>query len=264
MNSLLLESKENLLGLGILGIVALSIILAFASVSFIASIWKFVLVARYRRYNKQKVAVNMTGAQVAEKMLEGLGLNDVKVEQLGFFKALIFGNSYSPKKKAIRLRKNIYNTASLTAVTLATQKVAIAQKHHEGDKKVALRANLMMIGYFAPFAVLPLVVIGVLLDLFVLANIGTFSIVFTAIAFSYYIFSIIVMILNIKIEKKACATAIEFMQKVNLLTEEEIEDAQHLYKTYITDYWLQFFSELLYVIWETIKLVWRIVRRNKK
>lgn len=250
--------------LSIWAFIAIGIALIFVTFSLIAAIWKWVLAFRYRRYNKQKVAVNLTGRQVAEKMLEGLGLTDVKVEQIGWFRAMIFGNSYSPRKKTIRLRKNIYNTASLTAVALAAQKVAIAQRHHEGDKKIGARATFMAMGYFAPFAVLPLIVIGFLLDYVIWQQLNIFSFVFAAVALLYYLSSFIVVILNIKIEKRACKTAVEYMQKINLLTEEEIEDAKHLYKTYLTDYWLQFISELLYIIWTVLKFVARILERNKK
>ena len=266
MNTLLLASAvDTLQGLTIIGIVALTIVAVFAGVSLFASIWKLVLASRYRRYNKQNVAVNMTGAQVATKMLEGLGLTDVKVEQIGWLRGIIFGNSYSPRKKTIRLRKNIFDKASLTSVALAAQKVAIAQRHHEGDKKIAVRATMMGIGYFAPYAVLPLVLVGLVLDYVVLHGVGWFSLAFTILAFAYYIFSFVIVILNLKIEKRACNTALEYMQKINLLTGDELDDAKILYKTYITDYWLQFWSELLYIIWEAVKLVWRIATfANKK
>lgn len=267
MNTLLLASAEDTLNeLTIIGIVAFALIAVFAGVSLFASIWKLVLASRYNRYNKQKVAVNMTGSQVATKMLEGLGLADVKVEKIGWFRGMIFGNSYSPRKKTIRLRKNIFDKASLTSVALAAQKVAIAQRHHEGDKKVAVRSTLMGICYFAPYAVLPLVVVGLLLDFIIYQGIGWLSLAFTILAFSFYLLSFVVVILNLKIEKRACNTAMEYMQKINLLTEDELGDAKILYKTYITDYWLQFWSELLYIIWEAVKLVSRIFKfsRSKK
>lgn len=264
MNSLLLASAEDTLnGLTIIGIVAVAVVAVFAGLSLFASIWKLVLASRYRRYNKQNVAANMTGAQVATKMLEGLGLSDVKVEKIGWIRGMIFGNSYSPRKKTIRLRKNIFDKASLTSVALAAQKVAIAQRHHEGDKKVAARATLMGVCYFAPFAVLPLVLVGLVLDFVIYQGIGWLSLAFTVLAFAFYLTSFVVVILNLKIEKKACKTAMEYMQKINLLTEDELQDAQILYKTYITDYWLQFWTELLYIIWEAIKLVWRIFKFSR-
>ncbi len=263
MKNLLLVDFETLAWS--IGTAVVVFVVAFALVGIVAAIWKWVLALRYVRFNKQKVAVNMTGSQVATKMLEGLGLTDVKVEQLGWFKAIYVGNSYSPRKKSIRLRKNIYDTASLTAVAIAAQKVAIAQRHHEGDKKIAVRAALLKFGYFAPFALIPLVAIGVLLDFVVWNQVGWFSIAFTVFAFLYFISSFVVVILNLKIEKRACKTALEFMKKINLLVDDELEDAQTLYKTYITDYWLEFIYDILYIIWMVLKLITKIAGpRSKK
>lgn len=230
------------------------IVVALAALSLISAVWKWVLVARYNRYNKQQVAVNMTGSQVAEKMLEGLGLTDVKVEKLGFWKGLFLGNSYSPKKKTIRLRSNIYDKASVTAVALATQKVAIAKRHHDGDKKVPVRAALMKVGYFAPFSILPLIVLGVILDFALYNGFNIFTIILTIVSVLYFLLSFIIVILNLKVEKQACNSALEFMKTTNVLTEDEIKDAKALYKTYITDYVIEFVYDIVYILWTLIKV----------
>ena len=230
----------------------------FAFVSLATEIWKLVLVSRYTKYNKQEIKAGLTGSEVARKMLDGLGLNDVEVVQCNFFSAMFLGNSYSPFKKRIRLRKNIFNQKSLTAVAVASQKVALAQRDYEGDKKIKVRTAFMYIGYFAPFTVLPLVLVGLLIDFLLIGN-GILTIVFSALAFAYYIASFIVLCLNIPIEKRACNTSLEFIKKVNLLTEEEQNDARILYKTYIISYVLDFISALLYIIWRIVKFIGKIL-----
>lgn len=268
MKSMLLSDTGFWAVFGVIGVIVLTIGIALFVLSLLASIWKWVLVHRYKRFNKQNVIVGMTGSQVAQKMLEGLGLTDVKVEKAGFWSGLFFGNTYVPKTKTIRLRSNIFDKATLTSVAIASEKVAIAQRHHDGDKKIGVRAVLTKVGYFAPFSLIPLILLGVLLDYVVWNDtFSWFSIVFTVLAFAYFVASFVVVILNLKIEKKACNTALEFMQKTNVLTEDELEDAQHLYKTYITDYWIEFLYNLVFIIWETIKLICKIFsskNRSKK
>ena len=246
-------------------IVAASFFGVFAFVSLAAEIWKLVLAARYRKYNKEEVQAGLTGSEVARKMLDALGLADVKVVQCGFFSSIFLGNSYSPFKKKIRLRKNIFNAKTLTAVAVASQKVAIAKRDSDGDKKIKARTVFMTFGYFAPFAVLPLVLIGFLID-FLLAGNGIATIVLSVIAAVFYVSSFIVVCLNIPIEKRASKMALEFMQKVNLLTAEEQEDAKVLYRTYIISYVLDFISELLYIIWRIIKFLGKMFKFavNKK
>jgi len=260
MFSLLLDTSSALVST--LSIVAIVVLAIFAGVSLVASIWKYVLAARYVKFNKHQVSNGLTGAQTAEQLLKGLGIEDVRVVKCNLFSALFLGNSYSPFAKKIRLRKNIYNNSSLTAVALATQKVALAKMDKDGDKKIKTRSVLMTMGYFAPFAVLPLFLIGVLIDILAMNNLGLFTIIFTAIAVVWYLAAFIVVILNIPIEKKACNKAIEFIEKINLLNSEEIEDAKLLYQTYITSYVLDFVNQLLYYIWRILKLIIMLIPKK--
>lgn len=265
MNSLLLDATVDGLGvLMIVGIVALVVVAAFGAVSLFASIWRWVLVRRYKKYNKQTVSTGLTGGETAVKLLEGLGITDVEVVKCNFFSAMFLGNGYSPFKKRIRLRKNIYNATTLTAVAVATQKVALAHRDHEGDKKIKARGVFTTLGYFSPFAVVPLVIVGLIIDLLASQGLGVATIVFTCFAVVFYLASFVVVCLNMSIEKRASNTAIEFMEKTNLLNKEEIEDARELYKTYITLYVLDFVSELLYLLWTCIKLFGLILKAAAK
>lgn len=260
MNSLLLAADAALVST--LSVVIFVVLGLFAAVSVIATIWKYVLIHRYRKFNKQEVSTGLTGKETAVKLLDGLGIEGVEVVKCNIFSAIFLGNSYSPFKKRIRLRKNIFDKKSLTAIAIATQKVALAQRDAEGDKKLKARSVFMTMGYFSPFAVLPLFLIGLLIDVLVMNNVGLFTIIFSAVASVWYLSSFLVLILNIPIEKKACSTAVEFMEKTNLLNPEEIEDAKLLFKTYITGYVLDFINQLLYIIWRILKLILRVLPKK--
>lgn len=261
MRSMILEISPD--ALTALTIVAGIVLGALVVVSIVSAIWKWVLIARYSKYNKQQASAGLTGSQTAIELLKGLGLSDVEVVKCNFFSAIFLGNSYSPFKKRIRLRKNIFDSTSLTAVALAAQKVALAQRDKEGDKKIKTRSVFMTMGYFAPFAVVPLVILGLIVDLVSIQGIGLWTIVFSAIAVAFYVSSFIVLILNIPIEKRACKTAVEFMEKTNLLSSPEIEDAKVLYKTYITNYVLDFIDQLLYIIWRILRLALKLSKKRR-
>ncbi len=245
-------------------IVALVILAFFAAFSIIASIWKVIVAARYVKYNNVQVKAELTGGETAQKMLEGLQIKNVEVVKCGFFSGLFFGNSYNPFKKKIKLRKNIYDKKSLTAVAIATQKVALAKRDFDGDKKIKVRTLLSYLGYFSPFAVLPLFLLGVLLDYVVYKNLGIITFILVAIAAVWYLASFVVLCLNIPIEKRANKDALEFFKKTNMLNEEEYELAEKLYKTYIINYVLDFISELLYIIWRILKLCSKLLQLKKK
>lgn len=246
-----------------LGIIEIVIFGLLILASLFAFIWKWVLLAKYSKYRKAKTSSGLTARQTAENMLKQLGLDNVKVVKCNFFASIFLGNSYSPIKKIIRLRKNIIDSNSITSIAVATQKVALAKRDADGDKKLKARSILMGFGYFAPFAVVPCVIIGVLIDIFITNRIGTFTIVFTSIAFVYFILAFIVLILNIPIEKKGCEMALEYIKEFNLLSEEEQETAKVLFKTYMANYVLDFVTELLYIIWEIIQIVLEVREGGK-
>ncbi len=265
MKSLMLAGTEEMVGALYIGLIIVGALLGlFCIVAAIAEIWKWVLVARYTHYNKKQASAGLSGHEVAEKLLQGLNITDVTVAKRGFFSGLFFGNSYSPFKKQIKLRKNIYDATSITAVAIATQKAALAKRDHDGDKKIKARSVFSTMGYFAPFAVLPLVLIGVVIDILASQGLGLATIILSCIAVVFYIASFVVLCLNIPIEKKANADAVEFMQKTNLVSAEELEDVKSLYKTYMTMYILDFITELLYILWRLVKLIAKIFKVFKK
>lgn len=245
-------------------IVVLAILVVFAAFSIFTGIWKTVLARRYKKYNKQEVSNGLTGGQTAEKLLQGLGLNGVKVEKSGWFSGLFLGNRYSPKKKTIFLLRNIFDKVSLTASAMATEKVAIAKMDHDGDKRVRRRARLMPFTYFAPYAVLPMALIGFLIDYLAWKGLGWFTVIFTVVAIVFYALAFTVTILNMKIEKEASDKALEYIQKTGMLTEEEMVDAKILYRTYIIDYVLTFINELLFIVWRILKAIYKVLKFASK
>lgn len=262
---ILATSAEETFGVLFLGLIIVGVVLGlFCLISVIAEIWKLILASKYSYFNKKQASTGLSGHEVAEKLLQGLNITDVTVEKCGFFKAIVSGNSYSPFKKKIYLRKNIYDATSITAVAMATQKVALAKRDHDGDKKIKVRSVLSKLGYFSPFAVLPLVLLGIVIDIVSAQGLGLATIILSCIAVVIYIASFVAICLNIPIEKKANKDAVEFMEKTNLVTSEELDDVKSLYRTYITSYVLDFITAILYILWRIVQLVAKIFKAFKK
>ena len=253
-----------ILTLGVFGTIVMAIALAIGVLGFLSSLFKWIIIFKYNRLNRTKVDCGKTGEEAAREMLDKLNLKDVKVEKIGFWAGLIFGNHFNIKHNAIRLRKNILTKSSITAVALATQKVAVAEAHFKGDKRVKRRQILQAFGYLAPVVFVPLILVGVILDMAVISHLGVFSIVFTAVSLAYFIGGLVAMSLNIKLEKQTSARAIELFNQTKLLTEREIAEAESLYKTYITSYIIDYIYTVLYVVWLTIRLIFKILTIKKK
>ena len=218
-----------------------------AIVSGITSIW---LVLKYFRFNRRENSLGLTGIEVARKILDDNGLEHIKVKRTG---SLFFGNSYSHYFKKVRLRGFIRHETSLTSMGMGAQKAALAILDKEGDKDMRKRIRLVPLVTFGPFAFIPLILIGGVLDYFVFNGSGICTLVLGTIGLLFYVYSVVLSVLTLKTEKKAQSRAYEILQRDYHITDDELsalKELFHLYNVqYINDIILSSL-ELLYTVLE--------------
>ena len=216
-------------------------------VSGITSIW---LVVKYFRFNRRENSLGLTGIEVARKILDDNGLEHIKVKRTG---SLFFGNSYSHYFKKVRLRGFIRHETSLTSMGMGAQKAALAILDKEGDKDMRKRIRLVPLVTFGPFAFIPLILIGGVLDYFVFNGSGICTLVLGTIGLLFYAYSVVLSVLTLKTEKKAQSRAYEILQRDYHITDDELsalKELFHLYNVqYINDIILSSL-ELLYTVLE--------------
>lgn len=236
------------IALGIVGC-----LIAIVSVyALIISVW---LMVKYIKFNRQKNSAGLTGQEVARLILDDNGLNHIKVKATG---SLLFGNSYSHYFKKVRLRRLTRHEHSLTSLGMGAQKASLAILDKEGDADMRKRIRLYPIITFGPFAFIPLIIIGALLDYFVFNQTGIITLVLGGLGFLFYVYSIVLSVLTLKTEKKAQEKAYSILEEKRLITNEELDSLKklfHLYNVqYINDIILSSL-ELLYVALEIMSML---------
>ena len=199
-------------------------------VSGITSIW---LVVKYFRFNRRENSLGLTGIEVARKILDDNGLEHIKVKRTG---SLFFGNSYSHYFKKVRLRGFIRHETSLTSMGMGAQKAALAILDKEGDKDMRKRIRLVPLVTFGPFAFIPLILIGGVLDYFVFNGSGICTLVLGTIGLLFYVYSVVLSILTLKTEKKAQSRAYEILQRDYHITDDELSALKELFHLYNVQY----------------------------
>ena len=231
-----------------LAIVAIMIAIVGAY-AFAVSIW---LMVKYVKFNRTENSVGLTGQEVARKILDENGLNHIGVKATG---SILFGNSYSHFFKKVRLRRLTRHERSLTSLGMGAQKASLAILDKEGDPDMRKRIRLYPLITFGPFAFIPLIVIGALLDYFVFSQTGVITLVLGGIGLLFYVYSIVLSVLTLKTEKKAQEKAYDILKEKGLATEEELASLRelfHLYNVqYINDIILSSL-ELLYFVLEIL------------
>ena len=93
----------------------------------------------YNTYSKQKNSLNMTGKEVARKILDNNGLNYVDIVQTK-------GNltdHYNPLTKKISLSENTYDSKSIAAAAVAAHEVGHAIQDKESYSYLRFRNKMV-------------------------------------------------------------------------------------------------------------------------
>lgn len=220
-----------------------------AVVAISISIW---LAIKYIVYNRRMNSANLTGREAARKILDANGLQHIRVSTFGSF---LFGNSYSHYFKKVRIRRLTNNKPSITSLAIGAEKASLAILDKERDPDMVTRVRLTPFIYFGPIAFIPIVAIGVAIDLIMYNFSGVATTIATAVGLLLYVISFVLSIKILKTEVKAQKKAIEIMGKENMANEEELEMMKELYKIYNIQYVNDIIMEFLQLIMRVLQII---------
>ena len=218
-------------------------------VSGIISLW---LIAKYYKYNRRSNSIGMTGMEIARSILDRNGLEHIGVKRTG---SLWFGNSYSHYFKKVRLRSFIRHETSLTSIGMGAQKASLAILDKEGDPDMRKRIKLVPLVSFGPFAFIPIITIGALLDFFMFNQSGICIYVCCGLGLLLYTYSLIFSILTLKTEKKAQQRAYEILREDYGITTEELDALKELFHLYNIQYINDIILSSLELIYRALQIV---------
>lgn len=226
-----------------------SLLIVATIVSIVISIW---LWSKYVKFNRKQNSLNMNGKDIARKILDDNELTNIKVKCSG---SMLFGNSYSHYFKKVRLRRLTWKKKSVTALAMASQKSSLAILDKEGDPDMIHRIKITPFIYFGPLACIPLILVGVVLDVFLFGATGVCSIIGMVLGFGFYALSFIFALKILKTEVKAQNKALQICKDNNYATDEELEDMKSLFKLYNIEYVNDMIIALLELIWRILQIL---------
>jgi len=101
------------------------------------------LKSKFKKFSKQPLSANLTGKEVAEKMLNDHGIYDVKIISV---KGQL-SDHYNPQKKTVNLSDSVYSKSNTAAVAVAAHECGHAVPHAKGYEWLKMRSILVpMVG----------------------------------------------------------------------------------------------------------------------
>ena len=169
----------------------------------------------FAKYSKVMAPGGLTGAQIAQKMLNDNGIYDVQV-------TCISGqltDHYDPTKKTVNLSGDVYRMNSVSAAAVAAHECGHAVQHKVGYGPLKLRSKLVPAVNISSTLSMIVILIGIAIikvfpALFWI-GIGMFALVF--------LFSVI----TLPVEFNASHRALVWLQESNSLSQQELKQAKN-------------------------------------
>lgn len=147
----------------------LSTLLLFLSIAIVLIAQAGISIS-YGIYKKKKNSRKITGAEVAREILEKNGLKDIYV-------TATHGNltdHYDPKRRVVKLSKDIYEGTSIASLSVAAHEVGHALQDKDGYLFMRIRSALVPIVNFSSTAGYFAILIGLLFNAIDLVRVGIF------------------------------------------------------------------------------------------
>ncbi|QYJ69297.1 zinc metallopeptidase [Flavobacterium litorale] len=176
------------------------------------------LKSKFAHYSKVHLRNGMSGAEIAQQMLNDNGIYDVKVISTSGR----LTDHYNPTDKTVNLSEAVYNQRNAAAAAVAAHEVGHAVQHANAYTMLKLRSNLVPAVNVASRLSGPLILIGLVLGF------GT------QFSFGYYIAVAGVILMGIAtlfsfitlpVEYDASNKALKWLKTKNMLTQQEYAGA---------------------------------------
>ena len=115
--------------------------------------------SRFNKYSKVPTANGMSGAEVAQKMLNDHGIYDVKVVPARG----MLTDHYDPQTKTVALSEGVYASRSVAAAAVAAHECGHAVQHALGYAPLKMRSSLVPLVNFASNIVQWILLLGVIM-----------------------------------------------------------------------------------------------------
>lgn len=93
----------------------------------------------FKKYSRQRAATGLTGAEAAQRMLQGAGIRDVEIVRTSG----LLSDHYNPATRRLALSDQVYGAPSIAAIGVACHEAGHAIQHASNYSPLWLRSLLV-------------------------------------------------------------------------------------------------------------------------
>lgn len=170
----------------------------------------------YSAYDRVQNRSCMTGYDAAMRLMRNRGVTDIAVKRVNGR----LTDHYDPTKKLVNLSASTYGSTSIAAVAVAAHEIGHVMQKKEGYLPYKIRHALVPLTNLGSRLALPLVLVGILIDVFAYTTLWGQYLVYAGIAL--YGLSSLFMLVTLPVEYNASRRAKKMLVEDGILTEGEM------------------------------------------
>ena len=218
------------------GLIAISLLITMGAQAFITS--------SYNKYSKINTTKGLTGAEVARRLLDKHGLNDIKVQETSGY----LSDHYDPKARVIRLSEGIFGKSSVAAVSVACHECGHAIQDKNNFIFLRIRSSMVPVVNLCSYAGYIAIVLGGILSMMGLIWAGIIA----------EMVILLFQLVTLPVEFDASKRGLKEVKEENILTESELGGG----KVMLTSAALTYVASVATAIIQIVRLVLIYGRRN--
>ena len=176
------------------------------------------LKSKFKKYSQESLSNGMSGAEIAQKMLDDHGIYDVRIESV----AGKLTDHYNPANKTVNLSPEVYSGRSVAAAAVAAHEVGHAVQHAQSYKWLEMRSQLVPMVQFSG-KIMNIVIWSMILGVGFLGIFGYNTAIWVLIAAQMAITGFAVV--TLPVEYDASNRALAWLTTSGLVTTEEHDKA---------------------------------------
>lgn len=207
------------------------------------ALWAQVRVSTtFAKYDKVQSRSDWTASDMARMLLEKYNCN-VVVQPTGGK----LSDNYNPKTGVLSLSESTYNSNSVAALGVAAHEVGHAVQHEEGYFMLKLRSVIVPVVNVGTYLAIPLVIVGLLLELLIV-SVPALGSVFISVGIICYSLATLFSLITLPVELNASRRARQMLAETGVLEEDEVKQVGKVLNAAAMTYFASLLVSLLYFL----------------
>ncbi len=212
----------------------------------------------FKKNNKIRCSSGLTGHDTVIRLMQAHGINDISVGSVKGF----LTDHYHPTKSIVNLSESTYGNNSVAAV--AAHEMGHVMQKKEGYGLYKIRTALVPIVNFGTRLAMPLVLVGLLIDLLSATTDANTGFYIAMVGVILYGGSLLFALVTLPVELNASHRAQKMLLAEGILMQDEIPAAKQVLSAAALTYLASLLTSLVYFLRFLVRVLTIFGRRNNR